>query len=515
MISLTINNRKHTFPSGTTVLQAAQQMGISIPTMCYMQGYSNHPSCMVCVVKDKRTGHLFPSCAMPVAEGMDIQTDDKEVLESRKEALELLLSDHVGDCVAPCRIACPAFMDIPKMNRLIARGKFDEALKVVKEEIALPLILGTMCSAPCENACRRKTIDEPVSICLLKRFVAVEDYAKPEPYFPPKETKSVKKVAVIGAGPAGLAAAFHLTQLGYQTMVIDRNGQAGGSLLQSVTSGELDAQTLQTEIDFLQRFGVEFRLNTKVNESFLLELKTQFDAILLASGASGKSLEGFIQSLSINKETFTTSEPTVFACGSLFRPLKMAVSALAQGKQAARSIHLFLQDQAITVSVEPFNSRFGKLEKEEFSEYLKEAISDSGIIPEKGKGIGFNREEAMKEAARCLHCDCRKPDSCKLRIYATEYQVDRKEYQPLQRNRVTKQFTHELVVYEPEKCIRCGLCIDITQKEKELVGLTFVGRGFDVRVQVPFSHSVSNALIKTAKLCADACPTGALSIKLD
>ena len=95
--------------------------------------------------------------------------------EARKTALELLLSEHVGDCEAPCQITCPAHMDIPLMNRLLARGKFAEALQVVKKDIALPSVLGRICPAPCEGACRRRSVDEAVSICLLKRFAGDED----------------------------------------------------------------------------------------------------------------------------------------------------------------------------------------------------------------------------------------------------------------------------------------------------------------------------------------------------
>jgi predicted molibdopterin-dependent oxidoreductase YjgC len=171
MIHLKINNIDIKVPEGTSVLEAAKMVDIVIPSMCYLHGYGNHPSCMVCLVKDKKTGHLQPSCALKVAEGMEIITDDPDVKEARKEALELLLSDHVGDCEAPCSLACPANMNIPEMNRLIAAGDFSASLQVVKEEIALPYVLGYICPAPCEKACRRKQIDEAVSICLLKRYV--------------------------------------------------------------------------------------------------------------------------------------------------------------------------------------------------------------------------------------------------------------------------------------------------------------------------------------------------------
>ena len=194
MIDITINNKKVKVSEGTTVLAAARKLGIEIPTMCFLEGLTNHPSCMLCIVKDVNKGQLQPSCALPASPGMVIITEDEEINNARKEALELLLSDHVGDCEAPCRPSCPANMNIPLMNRLIADGKFHEALKVVKQDIALPLILGYICPAPCEKACRRNQVDDAVSICALKKNVAAHDIESDEIYFPKKEPSSEKKL---------------------------------------------------------------------------------------------------------------------------------------------------------------------------------------------------------------------------------------------------------------------------------------------------------------------------------
>src|SRR5208337_1289535 len=212
MIRFKIDNIEITVPENTSVLEAARSVGIGIPSMCYLKGHGNHPSCMICIVKDKKTGLLQSSCALRVSEGMEIISEDKDVTEARKEALDLLISDHVGDCEAPCSITCPAGMNIPLMNRLIASGQFEQALKVVQEEIALPYILGYICPAPCEKACRRKQIDEPVSICLLKRFTVAAGNTIRETV---TKQRTRQKVAIIGTGPAGLASAFYLLRNGY------------------------------------------------------------------------------------------------------------------------------------------------------------------------------------------------------------------------------------------------------------------------------------------------------------
>jgi ferredoxin len=210
-----------------------------------------------------------------------------------------------------------------------------------------------------------------------------------------------------------------------------------------------------------------------------------------------------------------TSVDGVFACGNVIRTQKMAVRAVAQGKVAAESAIQYLQGNKPAKKQKPFNSKFDKLQQPEFAEYLKESVSDKRLSPQSGFLQGFSASEAVNEAKRCMNCDCRKPHNCKLRIYATEYQADRKKYASSQRSLVVKHFQHDMVVYEPEKCIRCGLCVDITLEQKEATGLTYVGRGFDVRIGIPFGNSLHEALTHTAKKCAEACPTGALALKVE
>ena len=147
MIKLTIDNHSVEVPAGTSVWQAAQSVGIEIPTMC-LSG-RNGSFHLVHDLSGERcqNGRFFASCSTPVFEGQSIITSDEETLESRKAALELLLSEHVGDCEAPCQLVCPAHMNIPLMNRLIAKGDFAKALEVVKRDIAFPSILGRICPA--------------------------------------------------------------------------------------------------------------------------------------------------------------------------------------------------------------------------------------------------------------------------------------------------------------------------------------------------------------------------------
>lgn len=503
MVKLKIDNKDIEVSIGTTVLKAAESVGIQIPSMCYLDGCSNHPTCMVCMVKDKNSGKMMPSCATKVVEGMNLASEDSEVFEARKEAVELLLSDHVGDCEAPCRVACPAFMDIPKMNRLIAQGKFDEAIKVVKEEIALPHILGHICSAPCEKVCRRKDVDEALSICILKRTVAEESENN---YLPEIKPSSGKKVALIGSGVAGLSASFHLLKAGHQCHLFEKASNVGGDLQKAIAESEMPQSVLDSEIEILQKLGLDIKLNSLIDSDNFESIREEYDAVLIASGKNTDEITNLNLEFKGEKEVFRTNLLDVFAFGSVLRVQKMAVKALAQGKEVAQVVNLFLEGKELESTKRKFNSRFGVLRQPEALEYLKESVEG------KRKDIK-TVDDAMAEAARCLHCDCRKMDNCKLRDCADIYQADRRKFLMGDRESLKKHFNHESIVYEPEKCIKCGLCVEIAQRNEELTGVTFIGRGFDVEMAVPFNQSINKALTQTAIECAEACPTGALALK--
>jgi ferredoxin len=524
MIRLKIDHKEIEVHEGTTILEAARNAGVNIPSMCNLKGYENHPSCMVCLVKDHKTEAFVPSCAVKATNGMEISASDPEVLVARRQALELLLSDHIGDCEAPCTLACPAGMNIPLMNRLIGEGRFTDALKVVKEEIALPYVLGYICPAPCEKACRRKQIDEAVSVCLLKRFsasegtdnktsAAIEDLNN-------IPAASHKKVAVIGSGPAGLAAAFYLQIYGYSSSIYDKSPEPGGTLRYSIPEENLPKNIIDQEVEVIRSMGASFHFNALITEQvFNTQIKGVYDAVIVATGdiATEIHLTNLLavakSGYQVNEKDMSSSLPGIFVCGSAIRPHKMAVRSVAQGKTAAEAVHHYLQQKHFEKPAKMFNSRFEKLLPAEYSEYLKESTSSGRVVPAGGFTGGFSKDEAMREALRCLHCDCRKQDNCKLRIYANEYNIDRKRYQVGDRRTMFKQMQHDCVVFEPEKCIKCGLCVEISAKEGEKYGLAFEGRGFDVFVNVPLGISFNEGLSHAAEKCAAACPTGALALR--
>lgn len=514
MIKLKIDNQPIEVAEGTTILEAARQLQIQIPTMCHLEGSDHFTSCMVCLVKDANNGRLMASCSMPASEGMDIVTNDEECRESRKAALELLLSEHVGDCEAPCQLVCPAHMNIPLMNRMIAAGNFDKAIEVVKRDIALPAVLGRICPAPCEAACRRKQVDEPVSICLLKGFSADQQLVKEKQALPATE-KSGRKVAVIGAGPAGLATVWYLNQAGHEVAIFERNQKAGGDLLK-IEEEVLPVSVLKNEIDIILNSGISIQYNSDIDQLKFERLKSEYDAIVLATGSLTDSMKAWGIKLSktgieVEKGTYQTSVENVYAIGNALRPSKLAVRSVGQGKELAFVLNQKFKYGELKAYPERFNSKFGKLAETEFAEYMKESVDAERQSASRGKAIGFTVDEAIAEAKRCLHCDCRNPESCKLRRLSDEYGAAQKRFQYDDRGLIRKEFAPQNIVYEPAKCIKCGICIRLAQQHQETFGFSFIGRGFDVRVGVPFNESIGRALEKTAALVAEKCPTGALS----
>ncbi len=210
--------------------------------------------------------------------------------------------------------------------------------------------------------------------------------------------------------------------------------------------------------------------------------------------------------------TYRVEETTIFVVGSALKPSRMAIRALGQGKEVAFSVDQMLRAESVKGESFMFNSRFGKLVPAEFAEYLKESVTGDRLEP-KIKDGGFDREQVMKEAARCLHCDCRDLENCRLRIYSDQYGADQRRFKSDERELCQKVDQHEHVIYEPSKCIKCGLCVRITEKYSEEFGFTFIGRGFEVVVGIPFNESLGSALKKVAFEVADACPTGAICRK--
>ena len=319
MIHLTINGKQITAPEGATILEAAKQNDIYIPTLCYDEAVEVYGACGLCVVEAEGIPKLLRSCSAKVSEGMVINTESERVVQSRKVAMELLMSAHDGDCVAPCQLNCPAHTDCQGYVGLIANGEYESALKLIKNKIPLPASIGRVCPHPCEKACRRKNVEEPINIAQLKAFAADMDL-KANSYLPDIMVRTGKKVAIIGGGPAGLTAAYYLNIMGHSVTVYDMMDKMGGMLRYGIPQYRLPKEVLDQEIALIEKSGVKLVNNVKLGKDFTINsLKENNDAVIVAVGAwqsssmrtPGEDLEGVYGGIDFLRAVINGNAPAI------------------------------------------------------------------------------------------------------------------------------------------------------------------------------------------------------------
>ena len=286
MVTLTIDGVKVEAEEGSNILTAAAKAGIEIPNLCYLKELAPYGACGVCVVEAQGVPKLLRACATKVAEGMVINTRSERALKARRLAMELLMGDHDGDCLGPCRLKCPAHTDCQKYVKEIAEGRYADAVATIKEVFPLPASIGRVCPHPCENACRRQLVEAPVSIAYLKAFAADKVFAdgneKPAVHAAP----TGKKVGIVGGGPAGLSAAYRLALSGHEVTLFDQMPEMGGMLRYGIPEYRLPKAVLKRETDAIAAEGVKFVNSFKIGRDATLEkLRSDFDALIVANGA--------------------------------------------------------------------------------------------------------------------------------------------------------------------------------------------------------------------------------------
>ncbi len=679
-VNVTINDIQVQVEGGSTILQAAETAGFSIPTFCHSENLKPFTSCFICAVKvEGGRGNLVPSCATLVRDGMKVTVESEEIRDSRRMCLYLLVSDHCGDCLPPCQDACPSSIDIRDFLALTAEGREVEAAALIREKAPVPGILGRICPRPCETVCRRTRVEEPVSICFMKRHISDTEIAeKGAPQLPDPAPETGKKVAVIGAGPAGMSAAYFLKLEGHDVTVFERREKSGGMLRYGIPFYRLPDGVLKAELGAIEDMGVQVWYNTTVGKDIAAkELEKDFDALLLSIGAQGASpmrvagegVEGVLTGidylgslaegktpeigdsvvvigggntaidvsrcavrtgacvtilyrrtrhempanefeidealhegvdirflaapLSIHEtdkgitvrctrmklgepdksgrrrpvpidgsdfelhvtsvisaigqtvladgiedlgveltrwgtvvadeQTFMTSRPGVFACGDCQTGADIAVRAVGNARKAAYSIHQYLSGEEVTGEPVYFNSSMGPLEEvseDLFAGYEATPRITMPLIPDKQRTTSFNEVEtgfetgkARKEAERCLSCGCDGIDDCKLRDYATEYEVDQEFFLGSEVREYHVDFTHDMIKMETGKCISCGSCVRACAEVKGLHVFSFVGRGFITRMKAPFGRSLVDTECDGCGECVKVCPTASLRQK--
>ncbi len=262
------------------------------------------------------------------------------------------LGERKEDLRAPCQAACPVGTNAGLYVSLIAEGRYDEALQVAAEPNPFPSICGRVCTAPCEDVCRRGEFDEPIAIRDLKRFATDHGTPAQRKITPPKH-KYVERVAIVGAGPTGLSAAFYLARRGYNVTIYDAMPVAGGMMGIGIPDYRLPRTELNRDIDAIRELGVEIRLNTAIGRDISLDdLQEMYHAVLLAVGAQRSQrlevpgeteLHGvipatlFLKQYNLEPETRLTGNVAVIGGGST--AMDAARSALRAGASSVQILY--------------------------------------------------------------------------------------------------------------------------------------------------------------------------------
>jgi indolepyruvate ferredoxin oxidoreductase alpha subunit len=325
---------------------------------------------------------------------------EKDLPQLKSGAMPLSLLPVYQDKIAPCTGACPIQVDARGYIALISKGKFDEALTLVRQKNPFPAITGRLCARPCEKVCRRGDVDQPIAIDLLKRFVAERENAPAMDVTPGPGKKA--KVAIVGTGPTGLMAAYDLRRYGYPVTLFEALPIPGGTMAVGTGRFRLPEDVLNREVDIVKKLGAEFKFNTKIGNQWSIDdLKAQgYKAIFLAIGAHqakplnlpGQDAKGVIDTLTfLKKVTLKKGIPAfsrVVVFGGSDRALDAARTALRLG---AKSVTVLFSR----------SRREMPAEASEISEAEKEGISfqffsvPSKITTSHGKTVGVSFKKAV------------------------------------------------------------------------------------------------------------------------
>ena len=329
-IKVIINGKICTGRAGQTLLEIAQNNGIEIPNLCHNGELKHYGGCSLCVVEAEGSPKLLRACSTVAQDGQVIYTESERVVRTRKTSIELLMSDHDGDCRGPCVLNCPASVNAQGYVQAIARGDDKEAVRIIKERLPMPACIGRVCPHPCEDGCRRQMVEESISIAYLKYFAA-DRVIQAGGYLPPKAAATGKRVGIIGGGPGGLTAAYYLSLKGHRVTVVDAMPQMGGMLRYGIPEYRLPKRVLDEEVAEIASLGVEMKNNFRIGRDVTFEeFKNSYDAVVLAIGAwesmpigcPGEELDGvmggidFLRQVAMGEKPAIGDQVAVVGCGN-------------------------------------------------------------------------------------------------------------------------------------------------------------------------------------------------------
>ncbi|TMF58404.1 MAG: FAD-binding protein, partial [Chloroflexi bacterium] len=307
--TITIDGQEVTAIPGEAILRAAQRAGFNVPTLCDDEKLAPAAACRMCLVDIEGQDRPLPSCHIAVEPGMKIVSSSDALFKLRKQNLEYILSDHNAYCMPPCQISCPTHIDIPGYLELMAKGQHVEAARLVKEVLPFPYMLGLVCPKPCQEVCRRGLVEEEIAICQCHGYtgeLVMEMDVAPTPF--PQKVASGKRVAVVGAGPAGMTAAYYIALNGHAVTVFDMMDKQGGICRYGIPEYRLPKVKLDKELNSLwQLRDTEFKGGKKLGRDFNVDqlLAQGYDAVFLGIGAwssnpmrvPGEDLPGVIEAI--------------------------------------------------------------------------------------------------------------------------------------------------------------------------------------------------------------------------
>ena len=359
-----------------------------------------------------------------------------------------------------CVTACPVHVDVRSFTAQMKAGNFHQALNIFRRNVPFPGIIGRICDHPCESACKRGEVGDPVSIAALEKACVQMGAAKPAKVA--VAPNKGKQVAVVGGGLSGLSAAFSLAGKGYGVVLFEAKDRLGGSLW-DMPEETLPRSVLVEEVNVLRAMGVEVRLETVVGQNMSPEdLVREFDAVYVGVGLANTRAEHPVFGLEVNGAghpvidpvTFATSRKGVFAGGRLRTGRSDSpIASLSDGRRAAVSIDRFLQNVSLTAVREnegPYTSAL-------FTSTQGIAPLPA-VVPQSGRQ-GYSREEAMEEASRCMDCQCL--ECVKNCEFLAHYQAYPKKYarQINQNLRIVMGIHGANTLIN--SCSLCGLCKEV------------------------------------------------------